>query len=79
MAKAVTTRRAADQPDAAVGADAIYRKLFNSFDPGQDGRISQLAVLSRLHGMSGVTVAPAKVVAVLLADGWHRSCRVRSQ
>ena len=22
--------------------------------------------------MSGVTVAPAKVVAVLLADGWHR-------
>ena len=25
--------------------------------------------------MSGTTVAPAKVVAVLLADGWHRVVR----
>jgi hypothetical protein len=25
--------------------------------------------------MSGITVAPAKVVSVLLADGWHRVVR----
>src|SRR5579862_2182717 len=47
MAKAAT---AAPQPDAAQpGADAIYRTLFDSFNPDSGGRISPLEVLSRLE------------------------------
>ena len=47
MAKAVTAAR---QPDAAQpGADAIYRSLFDSFNPDSGGRISPLEVLSRLE------------------------------
>ena len=41
MAQAVTARRAAGKPTAAIGADAIYRKLFGSFNPDSGGRISQ--------------------------------------
>ena len=37
MAKPVATGRAADQPAAAVGADVIYRKLFDSFNPDSGG------------------------------------------
>src|SRR5215469_1445426 len=46
MAKTVTDGR---RPDAAAGADAIYRSLFDSFNPDKDGRISPLEVLSRLE------------------------------
>src|SRR5215470_17054407 len=46
MAKTVTDGR---RPDAAAGADAIYRTLFDSFNPDKDGRISPLEVLSRLE------------------------------
>ena len=46
MAKTVTEAR---RPDARAGADAIYRSLFDSFNPGNDGRISPLEVLSRLE------------------------------
>jgi len=49
MAKTVATGRAADQPAAAVGADVIYRKLFDSFNPDSGGRISHWEVLSRLQ------------------------------
>jgi glutaminase len=46
MAKTVTEDR---RPDAAAGADAIYRNLFDSFNPDKNGRISPLEVLSRLE------------------------------
>ena len=46
MAKAVTEAR---RPDATAGTDAIYRSLFDSFNPDSDGRISPLEVLSRLE------------------------------
>ena len=36
-------------PAAAAGAEAIYRKLFDSFDRDPQGRISQWEVLSRLQ------------------------------
>ena len=45
MTKAVT----AGQPAATAGADAIYRKLFDSFNPDKHGRISHWEVLSRLQ------------------------------
>jgi glutaminase len=46
MAKTVTAAR---RQDAAAGADAIYRRLFDSFSPDRDGRISPLQVISRLE------------------------------
>ena len=46
MAKTVTEAR---RPEATAGADAIYRTLFDSFNPDKDGRISPLEVLSRLE------------------------------
>jgi EF-hand domain len=46
MAKAVTEAR---RPDATAGTDAIYRSLFDSFNPDSDGRISPLEVLSGLE------------------------------
>jgi len=49
MAKPVS----ANQPVATVGADVIYRSLFDSFNPDKEGRISPLEVLSRL-GRSGL-------------------------
>jgi glutaminase len=47
MAKAATVARQPDAPQP--GADAIYRKLFDSFNPDSGGRISPLEVLSRLE------------------------------
>ena len=38
-----------DQLAGPTGADAIYRKLFDSFDRDKDGKISQWEVLSRLQ------------------------------
>jgi hypothetical protein len=46
MAAAVTEAR---RPDALAGTEAIYRSLFDSFNPDKDGRISPLEVLSRLE------------------------------
>ncbi len=46
MAKTVTEAR---RPDATAGTDAIYRSLFDSFNPDKDGRISPLEVLSGLE------------------------------
>jgi glutaminase len=46
MAKTVTEAR---QPQAGAGTDAIYRSLFDSFNPDKEGRISPLEVLSRLE------------------------------
>ena len=46
MAKTVTEAR---RPDATAGTDAIYRSLFDSFNPDSGGRISPLEVLSRLE------------------------------
>ena len=45
----IAARRASGQPAAAVGAEAIYRKLFDSFGPDKDGRISHWEVLARLQ------------------------------
>jgi glutaminase len=42
--------RRSGQPGAPKGADAVYRKLFDSFDRDRDGKVSQWAVLSRLQG-----------------------------
>jgi len=38
-----------DQPTAPTGAEAIYRKLFDSFDHDKEDRISHWEVLSRLQ------------------------------
>ena len=46
MAKTVTGGR---RPDTTAGTDAIYRRLFDSFNPDSGGRISPLEVLSRLE------------------------------
>ena len=45
MAKPATAAQSA----AALGTDAIYRKLFDSFNPGKDGLISHWEVLARLQ------------------------------
>ena len=45
MAKPATAAQSA----AALGTDAIYRKLFDSFNPGKDGLISHWEVLTRLQ------------------------------
>ena len=74
MAKVVSAR-AADQPVAAIGTDVIYRKLFDSFNPGQDGRISHWEVLTRLQ-RSGLQPDDPRVAEALAglkaADGAPR-------
>src|SRR6516165_8947593 len=74
MAKVVSAR-AADQPAAAVGTDVIYRKLFDSFNPGQDGRISHWEVLTRLQ-RSGLQPDDPRIAEALAglkaADGASR-------
>jgi glutaminase len=42
--------RRSGQPGVPKGADAVYRKLFDSFDRDRDDKVSQWAVLSRLQG-----------------------------
>jgi glutaminase len=42
--------RRSGQPAALTGAEAVYRKLFDSFDRDRDDKVSQWAVLSRLQG-----------------------------
>ena len=42
--------RGSGQPGASKGADAVYRKLFDSFDRDREDKVSQWAVLSRLQG-----------------------------
>jgi glutaminase len=64
MAKAVNAAR---QPDATEpGADAIYRKLFDSFNPDSGGRISPLEVLSRLE-RSGLRADDPRIAEALAA------------
>ena len=68
MTKAVT----AGQPAATAGADAIYRKLFDSFNPDKHGRISHWEVLSRLQ-RSGLQPGDPRIAEALTglkaADG----------
>jgi glutaminase len=62
MAKAVTAAR---QPEVSTpGADAIYRKLFDSFGPDSGGRISPLEVLGRLE-CSGLRVDDPRIAEAL--------------
>src|SRR6516165_3416987 len=61
MAKTVTQGR---RPDATAGTDAIYRSLFDSFDPDQDGRISPLEVLARLD-RSGLQPGDPRIAEAL--------------
>ena len=42
--------RGSGQPVSPTGAEAVYRKLFDSFDRDRDDKVSQWAVLSRLQG-----------------------------
>jgi glutaminase len=42
--------RGSGRPAALTGAEAVYRKLFDSFDRDRDDKVSQWAVLSRLRG-----------------------------
>jgi glutaminase len=67
MAKSVNETR---QPDATAGTDAIYRSLFDSFNPDSGDRISPLEVLSRLE-RSGLGVDDPRISEALagLADG----------
>jgi glutaminase len=44
-----TTGAKGRRPDAAAGADATYRRLFDSFSPDAEGRISPLEMLGRLE------------------------------
>src|SRR5215813_13992183 len=46
----VRSSRRSSQPGAPKGTDAVYRKLFDSFDRDRDDKVSQWAVLSRLQG-----------------------------
>jgi glutaminase len=72
MAKTVTAARRAD---ATAGAEAIYRRLFDSFNPDSDGRISPLGVLSRLErcGLRADDPRIAEALAGLAgADGGSR-------
>jgi glutaminase len=41
--------RGSGQPVSPTGAEAVYRKLFDSFDRDRDDKVSQWAVLSRLQ------------------------------
>src|SRR5215468_2865773 len=72
MAKTVTEAR---RLDAAAGADAIYRSLFDSFNPDKGGRISPLEVLSRLE-RSGLQPGDPRIAEALAglagADGGSR-------
>ena len=72
MAKTVTEAR---RPDATAGTDAIYRSLFDSFNPDSDGRISPLEVLSRLE-RSGLQPGDPRISEALAglagADGGSR-------
>jgi glutaminase len=62
MAKTATAAR---QPDATQpGADAIYRNLFDSFNPDKDGRISPLEVLNRLE-RSGLRADDPRIAEAL--------------
>jgi glutaminase len=61
--------------DAAAGADAIYRGLFDSFSPDSDGRVSPLEVLGRLErcGLRADDPRIAEALAGLAgADGGSR-------
>ena len=42
--------RGSGQPVSPTGAEAVYRKLFDSFDRDRDDKVSPWAVLSRLQG-----------------------------
>ena len=72
MAKTVTEAR---RPDATAGTDAIYRSLFDSFNPDSEGRISPLEVLSRLE-RSGLQPGDPRIAEALAglagADGGSR-------
>jgi glutaminase len=69
MAKTATEGR---RPAAMAGADAIYRRLFDSFNPDSGGRISPLEVLSRLE-RSGLRADDPRIAEALAglagADG----------
>jgi glutaminase len=71
MAKAVS----AAQPAAATGADVIYRKLFDSFNPDKEGRVSHWDVLTRLR-RSGLQPDDPRIAEALAglsaADGGSR-------
>src|SRR5215469_10848883 len=75
MAQAVHPRRAAGQPAAAIGMDAIYHTLFDSFNPDKDGRISHWEVLTRLQ-RSGLQPDDPRIAEALagleVADGASR-------
>src|SRR5215469_2660374 len=69
MVKTVTEDR---RPEVTAGADAIYRSLFDSFNPDRNGRISPLEVLSRLE-RSGLRTDDPRIAEALTglagADG----------
>jgi len=72
MAKAVSDAR---RPDGTAGPDSIYRRLFGSFNPDQDGRVSPLEVLNRLE-RSGLKPDDPRIAEALSglagADGGSR-------
>jgi len=74
MAKVISAG-APDQPAAAIGTDAIYRTLFDSFNPGKDGRIPHWEVLTRLQ-RSGLQPDDPRIAEALAglkaADGAAR-------
>jgi len=73
MAKTATAARQLGATQS--GADAIYRNLFDSFNPDKDGRISPLEVLSRLE-RSGLRADDPRIAEALAglagADGGSR-------
>ena len=60
MAKPVTAVR----QSATTASGAIYRSLFDLFDPDKDGRISPLEVLSRLE-RSGLHTGDPRIAQAL--------------
>jgi glutaminase len=70
MPKTLTESR----PHAMAGADAIYRNLFDSFNPDKDDRISPLEVLSRLErcGLRPDDARIAEALSGLTGSGGSR-------
>jgi glutaminase len=67
------TRARPDRPAVPTGAEAIYRKLFDSFDRDSEDRVSHFEVLSRLQ-RSGLLADDPRIQEALtgLGDGSKR-------
>ena len=71
----------ASRTDARAGTEAIHRSLVDSFNPGKDGRISPLEVLTRLErsGLRPDDPRIAEALTGLVAPWAGRGSRAQRQ